>query len=170
MRWPRAGSAMECDLEVHSLEEAAVDGEVDAVDVAGPSAAEERDRVGGELGQGHRAAVELTPATAALERALPSLNSLLARDEDVDAIARVGVDAQPVVVDAAVAAVDWPHVEHDYRTPGAYDLVTRNLTVVIRGQTFEAHADGLAKIPDALRELFSRLDALYQRSTRPEKR
>jgi hypothetical protein len=71
---------------------------------------------------------------------------------------------------AAVSAVDWSHVEHDYRTPGAADLVTRNLTIVIRGQTFETHADGLAKIPDALGELFSRLDALYQRSTRPEKR
>jgi len=35
----------------------------------------------------------------------------------------------------AVAAVDWPHVERDYRTPGAADLVTRNLTLVIRGQT-----------------------------------
>jgi hypothetical protein len=70
---------------------------------------------------------------------------------------------------AAVSAVDWSHVEHDYRTPGAADLVTRNLTMVIRGQMFETHADGLAKIPDALRELFSRLDALYRRSTRPEK-
>jgi len=45
-----------------------------------------------------RAAVELTPATEALERALPSLNSLLARDQDVDAGDRV--DAQPVVEQA----------------------------------------------------------------------
>ena len=70
---------------------------------------------------------------------------------------------------AAVAAVDWPHVERDYRAPGAADMVTRNLTIVIRGQTFETHADGLAKTPPALGELFSRLDALYRRSTRPER-
>lgn len=70
----------------------------------------------------------------------------------------------------AVAAVDWSHVEHDYRTPGAADLVTRNLTIVIRGQTFETHADGLAKIAPALGELFSRLDALYRRSTRQERK
>jgi hypothetical protein len=69
---------------------------------------------------------------------------------------------------AAVAAVDWSHVEHDYRTPGAADLVTRNLTIVIRGQTFETHADSLAKIPAALGGLFSRLDALYRRTTHPQ--
>ena len=67
---------------------------------------------------------------------------------------------------AAVAAVDWPHVEHDYRTPGAADLVTRNLTVVIRGQTYETHADILAKIPASLGEFFSQLDELYRRSVR----
>jgi len=71
---------------------------------------------------------------------------------------------------AAVAAVDWPHVEHNYLTPGAADLVVRNLTIVIRGEMCETHADFLAKIPPALQELFSRLDALYRRSTRPEKR
>ena len=71
---------------------------------------------------------------------------------------------------AAVAAVDWSHVEHDYRTPGAADLVTRNLTIVIRGQTFETHADSLARIPAALGELFRQLDALYRRSTRAEER
>ena len=71
---------------------------------------------------------------------------------------------------AAVSAVDWLHIQRDYRTPGAADLVIRNLTIVIRGQTFETHADSLAKIPPALGELFSRLDALYRRSTRPEKR
>jgi hypothetical protein len=68
---------------------------------------------------------------------------------------------------AAVAAVDWPHIEHNYLRPGAADLVIRNLTIVIRGQTFETHADGLAKIPDALRELFDRLDALHRESTQP---
>ena len=68
---------------------------------------------------------------------------------------------------AAVSAIDWSHVERDYRTPGAADLVTRNLTIVIRGQTFETHADSLAKIPTALGELFSRLDELYRRSIRP---
>lgn len=71
---------------------------------------------------------------------------------------------------AAVAAVDWSHVEHDYRTPGAADLVTRNLTIVIRGQTYETHADSLAKIPVALGRLFSRLDTLYRESIRSEKR
>jgi hypothetical protein len=71
---------------------------------------------------------------------------------------------------AAVAAVDWSHVEHDYRTPGAADLVTRNLTIVIRGQTYETHADSLAKIPVALGQLFSRLDTLYRQSIRSEKR
>ena len=49
-----------------------------------------------------------------------------------------------------------------------YREVTRNLTIVIRGQTYETHADGLAKIPDALRELFSRLDALYRWAIRAE--
>ena len=71
---------------------------------------------------------------------------------------------------AAVAAVDWPHVEHNYLTPGAADLAVRNLTIVIRGEMYETHADFLAKIPPALQELFSQLDALYRRSTRPEKR
>ena len=46
------------------------------------------------------ASAELTPATEALERALPSVNSLLARNEEVDAIARVGQAAQPVVEQA----------------------------------------------------------------------
>ena len=64
---------------------------------------------------------------------------------------------------AAVAAVDWSHVERDYRTPGGADLATRNLTIVIRGVTIETHADSLAKIPPALSELFRRLDALYRR-------
>jgi hypothetical protein len=41
---------------------------------------------------------------------------------------------------SAVAVVDWPHVERNYLTPGAADLVIRNLTIVIRGQTFETHA------------------------------
>jgi hypothetical protein len=68
----------------------------------------------------------------------------------------------------AVSAVDWPHIERDYRTPGAADLVTRNLTIVIRGQMYETHADVLAKIPPALGELFSRLDTLYRRSIHPE--
>ena len=71
---------------------------------------------------------------------------------------------------AAVSAVDWSHVEHDYRTAGGADLVTRNLTIVIRGQTYETHADGLAKSPPALGELFSRLDALYRRAIRPEQK
>jgi hypothetical protein len=71
---------------------------------------------------------------------------------------------------AAVSAVDWPHVEHNYLTPGAADLVIRNLTIVIRGERYETHADFLANTPPALQELFSRLDALYRKSTRPEKR
>jgi hypothetical protein len=71
---------------------------------------------------------------------------------------------------AAVAAVDWSHVEHDYRTPGAADLVIRNLTIVIRGQPYETHADGLAKIPFALGELLSRLDALYRRAIRRQEK
>jgi hypothetical protein len=37
-------------------------------------------------------------------------------------------------------------------------------------ESFETHADGLAKIPPALRELFSRLDALYRQSVGPQRR
>ncbi|HET7617804.1 MAG TPA: hypothetical protein VFK20_04785 [Vicinamibacterales bacterium] len=67
---------------------------------------------------------------------------------------------------AAVAAVDWSQVKPDYRTPNAYDLGVRNLTIVIRGQTFETHVDSLAKeVPAPLHELFDQLDALYERST-----
>lgn len=70
----------------------------------------------------------------------------------------------------AVSAVDWPHIERDYRTPGAADLATRNLTIVIRGQTYETHADLLARVPAALQELFRQLDALYRRAIRPQEK
>lgn len=71
---------------------------------------------------------------------------------------------------AAVAAVDWPQIKHDYRTPNAYDLGVRNLTIVIRGQTFETHVDSMAKqVPAELHKLFDLLDDLYFQATKPKK-
>ena len=70
---------------------------------------------------------------------------------------------------AAVAAVDWPHVEHAYQARGAADLVVRDLTVVVRGTTYATHADSLAKLPPSLRALFDRLDDFYDRATKPSK-
>ena len=42
--------------------------------------------------------------------------------------------------------------------------------IVIRGEMYETHADVLAKIPSALRELFGRLDALYRQSVGSQRR
>jgi hypothetical protein len=48
--------------------------------------------------------------------------------------------------------------------------VNNDLTIVVEGETYVTHADGLARIPAALRELFGRLDALYRRATGPDKK
>lgn len=66
-------------------------------------------------------------------------------------------------LNTAVAAVEWPRVEQSYRLPGAADLVIRDLVVVVRGTTYETHADSLAKLPPPLRAVFDRLDDLCQR-------
>ena len=65
---------------------------------------------------------------------------------------------------AAVAAVDWEHINRRYIAPNAADLVNRDLTIVVRGKTYETRADALARIPAALQNLFSRLDALYRQT------
>jgi len=63
-----------------------------------------------------------------------------------------------------VGAVDWPSIPREYLSPGAADLVSNDLTVVIRGMEHETRVDGLAKIPHSLRELLGRLEAVYRRA------
>lgn len=70
-------------------------------------------------------------------------------------------------LDAAIAAVDWPHVEHAYQMPGAADLIVRDLVVVVRGTKYETHADSLSKLPPPLRAVFARLDDFYSRAIKP---
>ena len=73
-------------------------------------------------------------------------------------------------LNTAVANIDWPHIESSYRLPGGHDIVSRDLTVVIRGTTYETHADMMAKVPSGLRELFDRLDVLYRRAAGAQSR
>ena len=80
---------------------------------------------------------------------------------------RVVTRLQPqdlVVLSTAIAAVDWPRIEHGYRARGAADLIVRDLTVVVRGVTYETHADSLAKVPQPLLAVFDRLDEIYRRA------
>jgi hypothetical protein len=70
---------------------------------------------------------------------------------------------------AALAAVDWVHVERIYRTAGAADLVIRDLTVFVGGNQYEVHVDSLAKIPAPLKRIFEQLDDLYRRSAGPKR-
>jgi hypothetical protein len=67
----------------------------------------------------------------------------------------------------AIAAVDWPHVEHAYQLRGAADLVIRDLVVVVHGTSYQTHFDGLFKLPAPLRAVFDRLDDFYQRALKP---
>jgi hypothetical protein len=69
-----------------------------------------------------------------------------------------------VDLNALIAAVDWSQLQHFYRVPGAADLVMRDLVIVIHGTKYEVHAEDMAKIPAALREVFERLDALCARA------
>jgi hypothetical protein len=81
--------------------------------------------------------------------------------------ARTAVQLQPgelADLCTAMAAVDWPHIEHTYLYPGAADLIIRDLVVVVRGNKYEIHADGLSKLPPVLQEIFDRLDAFYRRA------
>ena len=71
-------------------------------------------------------------------------------------------DQELTAVRQAVAAVDWKTVEPIYRSRGA-DLMINELTITIGGQQHQTHADQLAKLPPALKELFQRLNALYRR-------
>ena len=73
-------------------------------------------------------------------------------------------------LNAAVAAVDWPQVAPTYHVAGGHDIPRRDLIVKIGGNTYETHADVLAKIPASLQQLFNRLDALYARAVGPVKR
>lgn len=66
---------------------------------------------------------------------------------------------------AAIAAVDWVHIAQRFATPGAADLVVRDLTIYVGGSKYEIHADSLAKLPAGLRTIFDRLDALYRRAS-----
>jgi hypothetical protein len=70
---------------------------------------------------------------------------------------------------AAMAAVDWVHVERIYRTAGAADLVIRDLIVSVGGNHYEVHADSLARMPAALKRIFEQLDDLYRRSASPKR-
>lgn len=67
------------------------------------------------------------------------------------------------MLNAAIAAVDWPHVEHAYQVRGAADLVIRDLVVVVGGTSYQTHADALFKLPAALQAVFDRLDEFYRR-------
>jgi len=71
---------------------------------------------------------------------------------------------------AAVVAVDWQHIQRIYRLPGGHDIVSRDLTITIGGNTYETHADMLTKVPDGLGQLFDCLDAIYDRAVGPPKR
>ena len=71
---------------------------------------------------------------------------------------------------AAVAAVDWPHIERTYRRAGAADLIVRDLVVVVHGTRYETHADSLAKLPPPLAAVFGRLDEFYGRAMKASRR
>ena len=66
---------------------------------------------------------------------------------------------------AAVGAVDWVHVARRFATPGAADLVVRDLTIDVGGRKYEVHADSMAKLPAAVAAIFDRLEALYRRAS-----
>ena len=73
-------------------------------------------------------------------------------------------------LNAAVAAVDWPHIERTYRLAGGHDILSRDLIVRIGAHTYETHADMMTKVPAGLQQLFERLDALYARAVAPVRR
>jgi hypothetical protein len=67
----------------------------------------------------------------------------------------------------AIQHVDWPTVQgRRYISPGGHDLVVQDLKIDLPGVVYETHFDGLARIPEPLRELFHYLDAISRRSTR----
>jgi hypothetical protein len=67
----------------------------------------------------------------------------------------------------AIQHVDWPTVQgRRYISPGAHDLAVLDLKIDLPGVVYETHFDGLARIPEPLRELFHYLDAISRRSTR----
>jgi len=68
-------------------------------------------------------------------------------------------------LNAVIAKVDWEHDAHTYRVAGGHDLVSRDLTIVVHGKTYEIQAEILTKIPPTLQEVFDRLDVLYERIT-----
>jgi hypothetical protein len=70
---------------------------------------------------------------------------------------------------AAIAGVDWAHIERGYVTRGAADLIVRDLLITLRGTTYETHADSLAKLPPPLRAVFDRLDDVYSRALKRPK-
>jgi len=67
----------------------------------------------------------------------------------------------------AIQHVDWPTVQgRRYISPRAHDLVVQDLKIDLLGVVYETHFDGLARIPEPLRELFHRLDEIGRRSAR----
>jgi len=90
--------------------------------------------------------------------------TLQARRRNGPSITRTLREQELTELRAAVAAVEWERINGRYIAPNAADLVNRDLTIVVRGKTYETRADALARIPAALQNLFSRLDALYRQA------